>query len=98
MTPALIIEVLQSLLPDGWKIVPADFAPGDPDELLLEAQVAEELHVEVSTLRKWRTTGEGPAFCKVPGFRAPQYRRHDLNAWKAGLKGYRSTVEYRHAG
>lgn len=98
MTPALIIEVLQSLLPDGWKIVPADAVQSDPDELLQEAQVAAELHVEVCTLRKWRTTGEGPAFVKVPGFRAPQYRRQDLNTWKVGLKGYRSTVEYRRVG
>jgi hypothetical protein len=98
MTPALVVEVLQSLLPDGWKIVPADWTADDPDELLVEAQVADELHVEVSTLRKWRTTGEGPGFCKVPGFRAPQYRRKDLNEWKASLKGYHSTVEYKQAG
>lgn len=65
------------------------------EDLLEEDQVAEELGVKVATMGKWRTNGEGPAFVKAPGFRAPRYRRRDLDDWKASLRPFRSTVESR---
>ena len=96
LPPSLIIEVLRGMLPPGYVIATeAELTRATGEDLLTEEEVAAELHVAVATLRKWRTTGEGPVFIKVPGFRAPQYRRRDLEAWKADLPGHRSTVDYR---
>ena len=41
--------------------------------------LAEEMHVPLATLRKWRLNGQGP-----PGFRAGRhvlYRRVDVERW-----------------
>ncbi len=96
-SPALILEVLAQLLPPGYRVVSeselASLKAGSPDDLLTEEQVAEELHTGIATLRKWRTTGDGPRFVKVTGFRAPQYRRGDLDAWKAKLPSCGSSAE-----
>jgi excisionase family DNA binding protein len=45
------------------------------DELLSVDDVAELLKVPVGTLRKWRTSGDGP-----PGFRVGKYLRYRLSA------------------
>jgi hypothetical protein len=74
---------------------PGDLAPVRCRDLLTEERIAAELGVAVTTLRKWRTTGEGPAFVKVPGFRAPRYRRRDPEEWKASLPGRRSIIDAR---
>lgn len=96
LPPSLIVEVLRSLLPEGYVIATqAEITRATGADLLREEEVAEELHVAIATLRKWRTTGEGPRFVKVPGFRAPKYRRSDLEEWKAALPGRRSCAEYR---
>lgn len=96
---SMIVEVLRGMLPAGYVIATeAEMTRATGDNLLTEEEVAGELHVAIATLRKWRTTGDGPTFVKVPGFRAPQYRRGDLEEWKAGLPGWRSSVECRMAG
>jgi len=94
----LRIELLRELLPEGYVIATqAELTRATGADLLTEQEVAMELHVAIATLRKWRTTGEGPLFVKVPGFRAPQYRRCDLEEWKAHLPGWRSSLECRTA-
>ena len=35
--------------------------------LLNESEVAQILHVEVSTIRRWRWSGDGPPFVKLKG-------------------------------
>jgi predicted DNA-binding transcriptional regulator AlpA len=96
--PATIIAVLKTALPDGYIIVAEEeFRRVTGDDLLCQDEVAAELGIQVSTLARWRSTGEGPSFVKVPGFRTPRYRKRDLEAWKADLKCYKSAVEYRHA-
>ncbi len=97
--PSLIVEVLRGLLPAGYVIATAaELTRATGEDLITEEEVAGELHIAIATLRKWRTNGDGPAFVKVPGFRAPQYRRRDLEQWKAGLPGLHSSMEYRTTG
>lgn len=44
-----------------------------------EKEVAERLNCKVSTLRKWRLLGSGPAYVKVG--RRVRYRETDLMAY-----------------
>jgi hypothetical protein len=59
--------------------------PERPDpttaELLTEEATAELLHNSVSTLRRWRRLGIGPAFIKSG--RKVLYRRVTLDRWLA---------------
>ena len=49
------------------------------DPLHRENWAADFLDVKVTTLRKWRWSGEGPPFIKLNG--AVRYRRSDLEAY-----------------
>lgn len=49
-------------------------------ELLTPKAVARLLSMSTSTLARWRSTGEGPAFQKV-GKRVVRYARADVEAW-----------------
>ncbi len=51
------------------------------DRLLHEAEVAEILSVKVSTLRRWRWSGEGPRFLKLGG--AVRYDTQQLKDYLA---------------
>jgi excisionase family DNA binding protein len=50
-------------------------------EILSEAEAAELLGVEVTTLANWRWRRMGPRFVKVG--RRVRYRRADVDAWFA---------------
>ena len=57
-----------------------------PDDLFLTpAQVADELHVTVVTVRRWITTGQLPA--SKAGPRKWMVRRSDVDAFLAGDDG-----------
>lgn len=47
--------------------------------LLKEAEVAKQLNLEISTLRRWRWAGKGPPFVKLHS--AVRYRVEDLAAF-----------------
>lgn len=49
------------------------------DELRSPAHVSRKLAVSQSTLRRWRSVGEGPAFVRVG--RQVRYRDEDVNTW-----------------
>ena len=51
-----------------------------PVPLLTEGQVARQLAISVSSLRRWRVLGTGPRFVRVGGFLV-RYRQSDLNDW-----------------
>lgn len=57
-----------------------------PSDLLDEKEAAAIYVMTVSTLRNWRSKGEGPRFLKV-GKRAVRYRRADLEAFIAAGAG-----------
>lgn len=54
------------------------------EELLTTDEVAAILHLQPSTIRKWRRAGDGPKPTWL-GYRTVRYRRSDLDAWIAGL-------------
>ena len=56
-----------------------DIALQEADRLLKEGETADILNLEVSTLRRWRWSGDGPPFIKLGG--AVRYRRSDLEAY-----------------
>ena len=49
------------------------------DQLLKDIEAAPVLGLKVSTLRRWRWSGDGPQFVKLGG--AVRYRRSDLEAF-----------------
>ena len=49
--------------------------------LLTEHEVAEQLHVSVASLRRWRLERSGPQFIKVGSL--VRYRPEDLETWLA---------------
>jgi predicted DNA-binding transcriptional regulator AlpA len=51
-------------------------------DYLTEEEVAERLHLGRRTLQRWRTTGEGPQWCRL-GQRRVVYRDVDIDAWAA---------------
>jgi excisionase family DNA binding protein len=51
--------------------------------LLKEEEVAEQLHVSVASLRRWRLARRGPQFIKVGSL--VRYRPEDLETWLAAL-------------
>lgn len=57
--------------------------------LLTEVQVSAILNVSVSTLRRWRMLGKGPAYCKLPGSSLVRYDRHELLIYQE--RGRRAT-------
>jgi hypothetical protein len=97
LSPALTIEILRQLLPDGFEIVNATEIQAlreiGGDELLTEAWVSEDLEVSTSTLRAWRANGSGPPFVKFKGIRCPRYPRSDYIEWKARVKRLKSNSE-----
>ena len=50
---------------------------------LTEEEVAEQLHVSVASLRRWRLARRGPQFIKVGSL--VRYRPEDLESWLAAL-------------
>jgi hypothetical protein len=52
-----------------------------PDDLMLAAEAAEDLHQKESTLASWRSTGRGPDFWKIG--RLIFYSRRVNREWKA---------------
>lgn len=52
----------------------------EEDALLTDEQVGERLTVSPSTLRHWRSRGEGPPYVKLGG-RLVRYRWADVEAW-----------------
>jgi len=53
----------------------------DPPKLLSESEAAEILKVPPNSLRRWRWSGGGPPFIKLPGGRSVRYDAADLNDW-----------------
>jgi excisionase family DNA binding protein len=51
--------------------------------LLTEEEVAEQLHVSVASLRRWRLERRGPQFIKVGSL--VRYRPEELENWLAAL-------------
>jgi excisionase family DNA binding protein len=51
--------------------------------LLTEEEVAEQLHVSVPSLRRWRLERRGPQFIKVGSL--VRYRPEDLESWLAAF-------------
>ena len=51
--------------------------------LLTEEDVAQQLHVSVASLRRWRIERRGPQFIKVGSL--VRYRPEELEAWLAAL-------------
>jgi predicted DNA-binding transcriptional regulator AlpA len=89
--PALVVEVLREILPDGWEI--REVQEGPVEELLTGQQLADELHLSIETVRRYIRDGTGPLATKVPGHRSPMFKRKDVEAWKARLKTARNTLE-----
>lgn len=50
------------------------------EELLTQEQLADELGIQVSTLRRWRGEGTGPKPVRLT-YHLVRYRRADVNAW-----------------
>ncbi|WP_408951592.1 helix-turn-helix transcriptional regulator [Lysobacter sp. Hz 25] len=44
-----------------------DLTPADPPAYFNEAALAERWQLAASTLRKWRSRGDGPAYTKLGG-------------------------------
>jgi len=51
--------------------------------LLTEEEVAEQLHVSVASLRRWRLERRGPQFIKVGSL--VRYRPEELETWLTAL-------------
>lgn len=52
----------------------------EPGAILTDEQLAPRLEVSPSTLRHWRSRGEGPPFFKLGG-RLVRYRWSEVEAW-----------------
>jgi predicted site-specific integrase-resolvase len=50
-----------------------------PETLLAEGQASDVLAVSISTLRRWRSNGEGPVYVKMKG--SVRYRIADIRAF-----------------
>ena len=67
--------------------------PADLDShLLTGSEVADLLRVKEGTLAKWRVTGSGPKWVRLPNSRTIRYRRSDIDHWLACCT-YQSTRE-----
>jgi predicted site-specific integrase-resolvase len=49
--------------------------------LLLQSELASRWRISPRTLERWRSTGEGPRFCKIGG--RVTYREEDVVAFEA---------------
>ena len=49
--------------------------------LLLQSELASRWRISPRTLERWRSTGEGPRFCKIGG--RVTYREEDVIAFEA---------------
>jgi len=56
--PALVVEVLREILPNGWEI--REVQEGPVEELLTGQQLADELHLSIETVRRYIRDGTGP--------------------------------------
>jgi hypothetical protein len=57
--------------------------------LLTEEEVAQQLHVSLAALRRWRLEGKGPRFIKVSAL--VRYRPEELEQWLASRPAGGST-------
>ena len=57
---------------------------GLPSPLLDSHEVAAYLKVSESTLSRWRSASQGPAFLKLGGI--ARYRLNAVNAWLASME------------
>ena len=91
LPPALVVEVLQALLPEGYVIT----APGESptDEPMNEEQAAAYLQSTPGVMRSMHTNGDGPVYRKVG--RKPVYLKSDIDAWLHAQPGRRSSAECR---
>jgi hypothetical protein len=64
--------------------------------LLTEEQVAQQLHVSLASLRRWRLERRGPRFIKVSSL--VRYRPEDLEEWLRRLPTGGSQVGVSRAG
>jgi hypothetical protein len=64
--------------------------------LLTEEQVAQQLHVSLASLRRWRLERRGPRFIKVSSL--VRYRPEDLEEWLRRLPAGGSEVGEPRAG
>jgi predicted DNA-binding transcriptional regulator AlpA len=55
-----------------------------PTRLLNDNEVAEELGISVSTLRKWRYSGQGPRFVKLGA--SVRYKPEDITRFLASCE------------
>lgn len=56
----------------------------DPNQMLIEVQVADLVCQSVRTLQKWRVTGQGPAFYKLG--QSVRYRYAEVQGWIASRR------------
>ena len=56
----------------------------EPDRLVTTDEAAESLTVSPRTMEKWRVTGNGPPFVRLP--RGVRYRVSDLREWVEGVR------------
>lgn len=56
----------------------------DIEELIAEADLAAQLHQQITTLAAWRVGGRGPAYVKIG--RKVFYRPNDVSTWLAGQR------------
>ena len=63
---------------------PTQSLPGLAQSLLNEKQAAKRLNCSVAVLRKWRTLGQGPAYCKIR--RMVRYPVPDIEAFIALMR------------
>lgn len=60
-------------------LAPVSIQTHDPNQMMTEDQVADLVCQSPRTLQKWRTTGQGPEFCKFG--QSVRYRRNDVLLW-----------------
>ena len=94
LSPALKIELLREILPEGWEIVRSGDGPSE--EPMDEEMAAAWLKTTIWVLRRHRTNGTGPLFRRVG--KNPVYRRSDLQDWLDSLGAKRSLSEFRETG
>lgn len=63
---------------------------GNTIALMTEAEAASLLRVSLTTIRRWRREGRGPAYRKLGGGRAVRYRPDDIADFIAASRRMRT--------
>lgn len=58
----LISEIKKSLIPEIIKEIQENFSPKKPDEYLTRTETCELLKIDLSTLHRWRKSGDVPCY------------------------------------